>query len=304
MLYPNPDILLYTAIGDAYCASCEYIKLPHDKETYNKALNFNQYLSHPRHNLVPGTYTDDTSMSAANAKVLIENDSFTNICFAEAWVNEFKQDPRDAYSRRFQKFLEEVETGKEFLDKIDPVSNKNGAAMRSAVLGVLKIPSIVRTVADGQAKITHNTPGGRFGSQAVALMSHYVLYENSPLERDLLKTYLRYHLRHIIAESEALTDVFRRPWAGPVAGPEVGINTALATFELLVSCNSLLEVLRKTIEFGGDTDTCASIALGIASARMPDDLPAFMHNDLEKGSDFGAKYLKSLGSKLMRKYAE
>jgi len=71
MLHPNPDILYYTAIGDAYCLATEYIKSPRDDELKKDALKFKQYLSHPAHNNRPGTYSDDTHMSIANTEVLL-----------------------------------------------------------------------------------------------------------------------------------------------------------------------------------------------------------------------------------------
>lgn len=301
MLHPNPDILYYTAIGDAYCLATEYIKSPRDDKHKKAALKFQQYLSHPVHCNVPGTYSDDTHMSIANAEVLLGYD-WKDLDFATAWVDVFKRDPRKAYSRRFQKYLEEVEDGLEFLETIDSHSNKNGAAMRSAVFGVHYSESDVLTMTTRQAKITHNTPGGLFGAQAVALMSHYALWENRPLERGNLKTYLRYHLEPIIKRHDSLSDVFLEPWAGRVAGKEIGIITALAVFELLISCKSLLEILEKTIEWGGDCDSVAAITLGIASSRLPDDLPAFMHNNLEIGGKYGKEFLKDLGNRLMMKF--
>ncbi|MDP2683458.1 MAG: ADP-ribosylglycohydrolase family protein [bacterium] len=302
MIHPNPDILLYTAIGDAYCLCTEYIKYPQHQNIHDKALKFEQYLSHPSHNQVPGTFSDDTQMSIANTHVLL-NDSWDELNFANSWVDTFKEDPRDSYSRKFQKYLEDVTCGAEFLNTIISNSNKNGAAMRSSVFGVINNPIDVLNITTLQAKITHNSPGGLFGAQAVALMSHYSLHESGDLTRDRLGEYLRYWLNQILKADSRLVNVFREPWAGRVAGDEVGIITALATFEIIISSNSLLQVLQKTIEFGGDTDSVAAIALGIASARMIDDLPAFMHDQLEIGSKYGPKFLKDLGSKLMVKFS-
>jgi ADP-ribosylglycohydrolase len=301
LLNPNPDLLLYTAIGDAYCLATEYIKSPEDDWLKERALKFEKYLKHPRHGLVAGTYTDDTHMSIGNSLVLLD-ETYNNLAFANAWVKVFKRDPRNGYSRKFQKFLEEIEGGIEFLEKINPESNKNGAAMRAAPIGVLRNPEEVLGVATLQAAITHNTPGGRFGAQAVALMSHYALYENSPLDRDSFGGYMRYHLQDIVNSNQLFHHAFAKPWAGRVKGPEVGFVTAIAAFELLISCKTLKEILTKTIEWGGDTDSVAAIALGIGSTRLEDDLPDFMHHCLEPGSKYGAEYLKDLGKKLMEKY--
>lgn len=307
MLNPNPDILYYTAIGDAYCLATEYIK-PNDP-IKEKALKFQQYLAHPSWGNVPGTYSDDTQQSIANAEVLLEN-SWSEIDFANAWVGVFKRDYRNSYARGFQKFLEEIKSGEEFLDKIVPVSNKNGAAMRSAVFGVLPDTQAVLDVSTRQAKITHNTFGGLLSAQGVALMSHYCLHTDLPLTRICLGSYLRGHLidywrnSPIIKSSlfEKLSKLFLKPWAGRIAGDEIGLITLFTSIDLLVSCKSLLEILQKTIELGGDTDSVAAISLGIGSSRLPDDLLAFIHNNLEIGSNYGTSFLKRLGSDLMRKF--
>jgi ADP-ribosylglycohydrolase len=298
MLYPNKNILLYTAIGDAYCLAVEYIK---DKEYINKCLEFKRYLKHPSHNNKPGTYSDDCQQSTGNALVLLDG-SFTALNFANHWVNIFKNDPRDAYSRKFQKFLEEVSDGKEFLEKIQPDSNKNGAAMRASPLGVLKSPQKVLEVATLQAAITHDTPGGRFGAQAVALMSHYFLYQPTPITREYLSDFLHLHLKNIIKSDSLFAGVFIDEYDGPACGPEVGLVTAKVAFEILTSSKSLLEMLTKCIVPNSDTDTIGAITLGIGSSRMKDNLPQFMHDQLEVGTKYGSQFLIDIGTKLMEKY--
>lgn len=300
MRHINPSILYYMAIGDAYCLGVEYVK--EDHENVAKALEFKEYLPHPKYKGVPGTYTDDTQMSIANAETLIAGQPYDDIAWANSWVNVFNRDPRKGYSKKFQVFLEETDTGVDFLKNIDPVSNKNGAAMRSPILGVLKTPAEVLKFSKHQAAITHNTPGGIFGAQAVALMSHYALWSYGPMDRLNLGEYIIEHLGRDLVKGGIFKDVIITPWKGRVAGEEMGINTAWSVFELLVSCNSLLEVLQKTIEWGGDADSVAAIALGIGSCRLEDDLPKFLHTELELDSKYGADFLKRLGAKIMIKF--
>jgi ADP-ribosylglycohydrolase len=76
--------------------------------------------------------------------------------------------------------------------------------------------------------------------------------------------------------------------------------TAHAVHTLLTSQASLLEILTQTLMWGGDTDSVASIAWGIASARYGNEiLPEFFERDLEVGRPYGVSYLKSLGTQLM-----
>lgn len=298
----NPNMLLYIGMGDAYAAAVEYNNTLHDA-----CLMFQQYLSHPTHRNVPGTYTDDTEMSAANTKVLLQYDEpFTPLMFAEAYVREFQRGGRrNGYSRGFQGLLEYVRTGKELLEKIRPDSTKNGAAMRSVPFGVLPTVEQVLAVATLQARITHDTLEGRFSARAVALMSHAVLYEDMVFLPDL-GDYCKKHLPQ--EDVRRFGYVFSESWPGtPVkqyTGASVAITTVHAVVDVLARENSLMGIMRRIITWGGDTDSVAAIAWGIASARYQDEkLPAFMERDLEGGnSKTGAVYLRLLGEKLMYKY--
>jgi hypothetical protein len=64
---------------------------------------------------------------------------------------------------------------------------------------------------------------------------------------------------------------------------------------------TLLDIAKKTIEWGGDTDSVLSIAWGIASTRMHEELPAFFEGGLENGP-YGRTFLRDLGTKLMRRF--
>lgn len=301
MLYPNPDMLLRIAQGDAYCMATEYVKLPRDQAIVDEALDFVHYCKHPTHNLPAGSYTDDTQMSIAVAEVidaeqccgLPDGDGFLmdKMVFAVSFVRCFRRDRRNGYSRNFQKFLESVYSGEEFLSKIKTDSDKNGAAMRAVPIGVLARPDIVLGVARNQARITHDTPGGILSAQAVALMSHYALYESMPLETEPLYDYCIKHLPAF--------DLLESPPDGPVKGPGVGIATARAVFHLLSERDSLLTTLEKVIRLGGDTDTVGAITLGIASCRVKTPLPDFFEYGLEPGGPFGVPFLKALGKHLM-----
>lgn len=129
-------------------------------------------------------------------------------------------------------------------------------------------------------------------------MSHYALYGE-----DELWSVGKYLFRRL-PKYDSFMEVLNtwRP-GDAVTGPRVGIRTALAVEKLLTDQNSeavgLMGILQKVIEWGGDTDSVAAIAWGIASTRMTEDVPEFLERDLEPGGKFGAAYLKELGAKLM-----
>ena len=90
MKYPNPNMLLRIAQGDAYCMATEFIKLPAYENLKQEALKFEKYLKHPTHTLGAGRYTDDTQMSIAVAEVLLgDYGNISRESFAEAFVKPF-----------------------------------------------------------------------------------------------------------------------------------------------------------------------------------------------------------------------
>lgn len=301
MKNPNPLMLVRIAQGDAYGMSCEYIKFPRDQAIYDEALKFEHYGTHPKHKLEPGQYTDDTQMSIAVAEVLLnqtvgplQSRELMRKWFATSFFDCFHRDQRDGYSRGFQDILEKSKSASHMLEMIKPTSDKNGAAMRSVPIGVLADVNHVKYTAKIQAEITHDTLGGTSASIMVALMSHYALHTDLPLSG--LPDWLRKHL-------PAVPDHFLQPWpGGPVTDPEVGVVTARAVMTTLAEDKTLLDVARRVIQWGGDTDSVLAIAWGVASTRMKDELPPFFDIQLE-GGQYGNRFLADLGDKLMKKYA-
>lgn len=299
MKNPNPNMLLKIAQGDAFAAAAEFNA---DKA---RLFAFDKYYQHPGHEkLKPGMYTDDTQMSIANAEVLISRSKnikdVTNLDFADSWVKVFKRDERDGYARRFQRFLETTKNGQGFLSNIKPVSNRNGAAMRSVPLGVIPDINDVIDIALQQSSLTHATTEGMLSSVIVASCSHFALYTNEPFKYfpDFLDNYLRQSKYDYIGRCLSSLET---NWSGSV--PCRGMATAQAVVTLLKNYDNLFDMMRQTILWGGDTDSVASIAWGIASARYDDELPDFFENDLEQGGNFGVDFLNVLGENLMSAYS-
>jgi len=308
MQFLNSDILLYIGMADAYGAGVEYLKLPRDQAVQEDALRFYHYVTHPTHNMQYGAYTDDTEMSIANTRVLLENDPpYTPLMFAEAYVQEFNRGGRrNGYARSFQKFLESVRTGNEFLTNIQSYSRRNGACMRAVPLGTLPHIHDVLEIAAIQASVTHNTLEGILSSEVVALMSHYALYEATSFQ-DIGEYCLEY-LAPYRYKDDPLIDILTTPWLSiPVHQDPYGceaLTTIHAVTHLLTHETSLMRMLEQIIRWGGDTDSVAAITWGIASARYQDEvLPEFMEREIEDGSVLtGAIYLKGLGMQLMNRF--
>src|SRR5690349_16721794 len=149
-------MLLEIAVGDAYGAGMEYV----DPDFTREHNHLRSYVAHPRHAIAPGAYTDDTQMTLALAEAIVERAPWTREELADRFVAVFRRDPRVGYSQRFHDLLVTLRDGADLLERIQPHSDKSGAAMRAVPLGVY--PSIDEVVArcSLQAAITHDTPDG------------------------------------------------------------------------------------------------------------------------------------------------
>lgn len=274
-------MLIELAIGDAYGAGFEYA----DPTPPDRVNDLSRYVKHPRHPLPPGSYTDDTQMSLAIAEAIVSGEPWTREMLARRFVEVFKRDPREGYAQGFYHFLCEVSDGEEFLRKIRPDSDKSGAAMRAAPIGVFPRVEEVLEKTALQAKITHDTPDGVHAAQAAALLAHYFLY-------------------HLGAKSEVGRFISRHvpgqwdmAWSGRVK--QQGWMSVRAAITAVIECDSMSGLLQRCVAFGGDVDTVASIALAAASCsnEMKQDLLAHLYEGLEKGA-FGREYISKLDLEL------
>ncbi|USD22782.1 ADP-ribosylglycohydrolase family protein [Microbulbifer variabilis] len=273
-------MLLEIGIGDAYGAGFEFS--PREKvETYN---NLSQYCEHEL-GIAPGCYTDDTQMSLAIAELIISDEAWTKENLANKFVECFKRDERLGYSKGFYSFLHSISSGEEFLRKMKPQSTRNGAAMRSAPLGYVDNITKLLEMAELQASLTHDTEIGRKSSQAVALASHYAIYNLGAKENltEFVSQYTKYN--------------WRENWSAPVAC--CAEETVHALLTVLRTSESLKDVLVNSVAFSGDVDTVAAVGLGIASRSKEycTGLPSFLIEELESGK-YGKVYLEEIGRQL------
>jgi ADP-ribosyl-[dinitrogen reductase] hydrolase len=277
-------MLLELAIGDAYGAGFEYA----DTKLISAHNDLSRYVQHPRHHgIFPGAYTDDTQMSLAIAEAIVSGEDWTAENLAKRFVEVFKRDPREGYASRFYDFLVGVKDGTQFLAEIRPDSDKSGAAMRAAPIGVYGSIDEVLEKAEIQAAITHNTTDGINAAKAAALMSHYFIYKLGA------KSELgRFIESHVAGEWATV-------WKGKVGAKGwMSVRAAITA----VSRNARMsDLLKDCINFSGDVDTVATIALAAASCseEVEQDLPPVLIEKLENGK-FGRDYLTKLNQSLMR----
>ena len=275
-------MLVELAIGDAYAAAFEFV----DGEL-TRDHRLGDYARHPRHEGEPGRYTDDTQMSIAVAELIVSRAPFTRENLADGFVQAFQRDRRTGYARGFYEFLTGVKDGADFLARIRPSSDKNGGAMRAVPVGVFaRVEDVVEKSAL-QARLTHDTTEGATAAVAVSLMAHFFLYRRG--ERQDLPAFL---------ESHAPGPPWAERWSGQV--DVKGYSATRAALRIVLEHDRLSAMLEQAVRFGGDTDTVAAIALGIASCcpEIQNDLPQRLLMGLESGT-YGREFLRDLDHQLL-----
>lgn len=274
-------MLLKAAIGDAYGSGYEFA--PENVFQYN---TLKTYLVHADNSGWFNRYTDDTQMAIGLTELLIEKAEWTPLNIANKFVEVFKRDERIGYAGRFFGFLQSIKNGEEFLEKIIPTSERNGASMRAFPLGVLTTEAEILRKAEIQARVTHNTDEGVYSAQAVALSAHYFLYQKG--KKQDIATYLH----------QWIPVDWSFEWSGKVGlrGRE-GIQAALTAIR---KYDKLSDILKASIDFQGDVDTVATLAMAIGSVaqEVENDLPDFLYDNLENGK-YGRDFIEQLNDQLM-----
>ena len=278
----NIIMLLKGAIGDAYGAGFEFA----ERMIIDKENDLTHYRAHPRYQSIYKKYTDDTQMALALAELLIEQKELSRANIADKFVEVFKRDVREGYASRFYNFLLSINSGEELLEKIIAKSERNGAVMRAYPLGILKTESEIIEKNAIQMANTHNTPTAKTASEAIALTAHFFIYNKGN----------QYKLIEYLNDIQGYN--WQANWQSEVTMN--AIETVEADLTILKNETSLKNMLQKSVNFGGDVDTVASLTLAIGSQieNVEDDLPIFLFDELENGN-FGRDYLSSIDKQLL-----
>ncbi len=283
-------MLLEIAVGDAYGACFEWIErwiiIPENKLQY-KAVAASV--------IKPGCYTDDTQMTLAITELMLEDAEFTPHNLARKFVECFKRDPRRGYAPGFQMFLEnDVKTPEDFLAKIHPTSNRSGAAMRAAPLGLISDMTELKDKCRIQAAMTHDTDEGQGSALCAAAMTHYFRYDLGPKAELFNWLDKLYPMPWIPMSIEQLGEYDHIPVRG--------WPCVIAAVDAIMRSNSLSEVLQHGVNFAGDVDTICAIAMGPASfcKELKKDIPECLVSGLENGT-YGKDYMVELDKELLSK---
>lgn len=273
-------MLRQIAIADAYGAGFEF-------SSQEKIDNHNDLTRYMAHDLTGscGKYTDDTQMNIALAELIASGESWTPETVANHFVDTFNRDPRGGYSKRFRAVLDECSSGQDLLKSIKPESTRNGAAMRSPVIAYLGNEEAIRSHCELQASVTHNTPIATQSSQAVALAAYFGLSQTGTVAE--IPSFLKSHG----------VNIWNYEWQGE--STVQAYDACSAALTCLLNCRQLSSLIIECVALGGDTDTVAAIAVGIAACytEYEKDIPEKLLDSLDEVT-YGVAFLDDLNNQL------
>ena len=224
-------------------------------------FEFHNYLSKEFDFMTPECYfTDDTVMTCAVAQALMDSkEDFSDL-----------EDKAVAALQRIGQKYPDCGYGARFIDWMfsrHPLpynSCGNGSAMRVSPVGLA-----ARTVAEAKqlsaavTRITHDHPEGMKGAEVTAVA--IVMARQGKTKEEIRAEMEKYYIL------DKTVDDYRHAWDGH--GREIcqiAVPQALVCF---LEGDSFEDVIRNCISIGGDSDTIAAIAGGIAEAffGVPND---------------------------------
>jgi ADP-ribosylglycohydrolase len=214
--------------------------------------------------------TDDTALTVAIGQWMLDRKGVDVGQSLIKWATEY---PHAGYGRSFKRFLA---CGSHMV----PGSTHNGAVMRVSPVGFLASSlEECLELARESAIPSHDSPQAIAGAQATAVAIFMARTGKSKEEiREYLEGTFGYDLhrsydqvREEVRLARANREVDYETSHERIVGAEPAVQDALIAF---LSGNDYEDVIRKAIYLGGDADTEAAIAGGIAAAYygVPEEL--------------------------------
>ena len=215
--------------------------------------------------------TDDSVMTLAVARALINSLGKTDEEIKDALIDSMKdlgqRYPDAGYGGMFYSWV--LGTNRKPYN-----SYGNGSAMRVSAAGWL-YDTLEETLhaAELSAAVTHNHPEGIKGARATAAAMFLARNGSSKDEiRDYIETEFGYDLHR------TMDDIVSKGHGEEIC--QVSVPQALVCFLL---SDSYIDTIRKSVSIGGDSDTIACIAGGIAEAfyGMDDEYKKIVDSKLD-----------------------
>lgn len=278
-------MLLEIAIGDAFGACYEWV----EKYVYIMSEIELKYKVVELSLIKPGNYTDDCQMTLAIAEFMLLENEWNHYNIADKFVECFHRDPRRGYAPGFYTFLLDHKNGTDFVHDIRGNSNRSGAAMRAAPVGLIANLEELKEKSYIQSSLTHDSDEGNQSALCAALMVHYFRYNLG--SKNGLLDWLNQHVSINLGILKKYNHI-----------PVEGWPCVIAAIDAIMKSNTLSEVLVNCVKFAGDTDTIATIAMGPASLckELKYDIPQCLVDGLENGP-YGRDYIIGLDKQLLSK---
>lgn len=199
-------------------------------------------------------FTDDSVLTVAVASAILEHMDYTTV------LKTFgRKYPNRGYGHAFKDWIEATES--------HPYQSwGNGAAMRVSPIGfACSDVEHVLNEAQRSAEVSHNHPEGIKGAQATALALFLAHHGES-------KEHIRREIMRRFGYNFQRTIETIRPKYHFDASCQGTVPEAIIAF---LDAENYVETIRNAISLGGDSDTLACIAGGIAEAfyhEIPDDI--------------------------------
>ncbi len=270
------------AVGDAMGAPFEGLWSDDIPLAESLASSFHEYHGYPS-----GQYTDDTQLTIATIKSIVQQGDIVVADVArsisELWRHHSVIGPGGACTQAAERYLA---TG-DHHDMGAPVGQAgNGTAMRTAAVGLWfgdDRQALIATVAD-ISRLTHQDPRSIAGGVAVALAANILAADHAIDAAELcnaladatttINTELSDLIRALPKEMHS-TDCIQfiasagqtsAEFATPIISPFV-IPTVLASiFCIIQHRSSWVDAVTSAVQFGGDVDTLGAIVGALAGA--------------------------------------
>ena len=214
--------------------------------------------------------TDDTALTVAIAEWMLNREGVDVGQSLIKWATEY---PHAGYGSSFKRFLAHG-------SHMTPGSTHNGAVMRVSPVGFLASSlEVCLELSRESALPSHDSPQAVAGAQAAAA-AIYMARTGSSKDaiREFLEKTFGYNLhrsydevREEVRLARANRDIDYEASHERIIGAEPAVQDALIAF---LAGSDYEDVIRKAIYLGGDADTEAAIAGGIAAAYygVPEEL--------------------------------
>jgi len=226
-------------------------------------------------------FTDDSVLTIALADAILSGDEY-----GQTMRGYYRRYPDVGYGGSFHKWASNSDNG--------PYNSwGNGSAMRTSPVGYAyhDLDEVLRK-ADYYASFTHNHPEGVKGAQAVA--SSIFLARNGA-SKDDIALYVNDNFHYDLTRS--LDEI--RPGYEFDVSCQGSVPQAILAF---IESDNYEDAIRNAVSLGGDSDTQACIAGGIAEAfygKLPDRISRMAMNMLDDNlrgvvDRFHARYIVSI----------